>query len=92
MLIAIDGNNSVKRDVTSGQADHRIYDTSDFYLSRGAVNVFQDEVNRTKAERKKMVPLTLMFFSMLFNYTILRDTKDVLVVTAPQSGALSTCH
>ena len=28
-----------------------------------------------------------MFFCMLFNYTILRDTKDVLVVTAPQSGA-----
>ena len=26
-------------------------------------------------------------FSILFNYTILRDTKDVLVVTAPGSGA-----
>lgn len=38
-------------------------------------------------ERKKILPLTLMFFCMLFNYTILRDTKDVLVVTAPQSGA-----
>jgi AAA family ATP:ADP antiporter len=25
--------------------------------------------------------------SILFNYTILRDTKDVLVVTAPGSGA-----
>jgi ATP/ADP translocase len=41
----------------------------------------------TKVERKKILPLTLMFFCMLFNYTILRDTKDVLVVTAPQSGA-----
>ena len=28
-----------------------------------------------------------MFFSILFNYTILRDTKDVLMVTAPKSGA-----
>ena len=28
-----------------------------------------------------------MFFFILFNYTILRDTKDVLVVTAPGSGA-----
>ena len=28
-----------------------------------------------------------MFFCILFNYTILRDTKDVLVVTAPGSGA-----
>jgi len=24
---------------------------------------------------------------ILFNYTILRDTKDVLMVTAPKSGA-----
>jgi len=28
-----------------------------------------------------------MFFCILFNYTILRDTKDVLVITAPKSGA-----
>ena len=34
-----------------------------------------------------MLPLGLMFFFILFNYTILRDTKDVLVVTAPKSGA-----
>jgi hypothetical protein len=38
-------------------------------------------------ERKKLAPLALMFFSILFNYTILRDTKDVLMVTAPKSGA-----
>ena len=30
-------------------------------------------------ERKKMVPLAIMFFCILFNYTILRSTKDVLV-------------
>lgn len=36
----------------------------------------------TRSERKKLVPLGLMFFVILFNYTILRDTKDVLVVTA----------
>eukprot|EP00638_Chattonella_subsalsa_P018599 CAMPEP_0117886772 /NCGR_PEP_ID=MMETSP0950-20121206/20617_1 /TAXON_ID=44440 /ORGANISM="Chattonella subsalsa, Strain CCMP2191" /LENGTH=501 /DNA_ID=CAMNT_0005744279 /DNA_START=117 /DNA_END=1623 /DNA_ORIENTATION=+ len=41
----------------------------------------------TKAEKKKILPLGLMFFLILFNYTILRDTKDVLVVTAPASGA-----
>jgi AAA family ATP:ADP antiporter len=28
-----------------------------------------------------------MFFFILFNYTILRDTKDVLMITAPKSGA-----
>lgn len=38
-------------------------------------------------EMKKVLPLGLMFFFILFNYTILRDTKDVLVVTAPKSGA-----
>ena len=36
---------------------------------------------------KKIVPLGLMFFCILFNYTILRDTKDVLVVTAQGSSA-----
>eukprot|EP00271_Cylindrocystis_brebissonii_P017775 TRINITY_DN4759_c0_g1_i1.p1 TRINITY_DN4759_c0_g1~~TRINITY_DN4759_c0_g1_i1.p1 ORF type:complete len:708 (-),score=157.70 TRINITY_DN4759_c0_g1_i1:1050-3173(-) len=36
---------------------------------------------------KKVIPLGVMFFCILFNYTILRDTKDVLVVTAPGSGA-----
>ena len=34
-----------------------------------------------------MVPLAIMFFCILFNYTILRDTKDVLVVTAPGGSA-----
>ena len=35
-----------------------------------------------RAELKKMLPLALMFFCILFNYTVLRDTKDVLVVTS----------
>jgi AAA family ATP:ADP antiporter len=39
------------------------------------------------SERKKIIPLGLMFFCILFNYTILRNTKDVLVITAPKSGA-----
>ena len=30
---------------------------------------------------KKLLPLGAMFFFILFNYTILRDTKDVLVVS-----------
>ncbi|XP_072983857.1 plastidic ATP/ADP-transporter-like [Typha latifolia] len=36
---------------------------------------------------KKIIPLGVMFFCILFNYTILRDTKDVLVVTAKGSSA-----
>uniref|UniRef100_A0A7S1G0A1 ADP,ATP carrier protein n=1 Tax=Corethron hystrix TaxID=216773 RepID=A0A7S1G0A1_9STRA len=40
-----------------------------------------------KHEIKKLLPLGMMFFCILFNYTILRDTKDVLMVTAPKSGA-----
>lgn len=38
-------------------------------------------------ELKKIVPLLMMFFCVIFNYTILRDMKDALVVTAPGSGA-----
>ena len=38
-------------------------------------------------ELKKLVPMLLLFFFINFNYTILRDTKDALIVTAPNSGA-----
>jgi len=38
-------------------------------------------------EMKKVLPLLLMFFFIVFNYTILRDTKEALVITAPGSGA-----
>jgi AAA family ATP:ADP antiporter len=36
---------------------------------------------------QKLVPLASMFFCILFSYTILRDTKDVLVITAPGGSA-----
>jgi len=45
------------------------------------------EIIPSTTERKKIFPLGFMFFCILFNYTILRDTKDVLMVTAPKSGA-----
>ena len=38
-------------------------------------------------ELKKLLPMFFLFFFINFNYTILRDTKDALVVTAPGSGA-----
>lgn len=38
-------------------------------------------------ELKKLIPMLLMFFFINFNYTILRDTKDALVMTAHGSGA-----
>lgn len=38
-------------------------------------------------ELKKLIPMLLMFAFINFNYTILRDTKDTLIVTAPGSGA-----
>jgi len=38
-------------------------------------------------ELKKILPMFLMFFCISFNYTILRDTKDTLIVTAAGSGA-----
>lgn len=33
-------------------------------------------------ELKKLLPMFLMFFCISFNYTILRDTKDTLIVTS----------
>ncbi|MBM3198444.1 MAG: NTP/NDP exchange transporter, partial [Chlamydiae bacterium] len=38
-------------------------------------------------ELKKLLPMLFLFFFISFNYTILRDTKDTLLVTAPGSGA-----
>ncbi len=38
-------------------------------------------------ELKKVLPMLFMFFFISFNYTILRDSKDALVITAPGSGA-----
>lgn len=38
-------------------------------------------------ELKKILPMFFMFFCISFNYTILRDTKDSLIMTAPGSGA-----
>ncbi|WP_257265870.1 NTP/NDP exchange transporter [Endozoicomonas sp. ONNA2] len=38
-------------------------------------------------ELKKLIPMILMFYLILFNYTILRNTKDTLVVTGAGSGA-----
>ena len=38
-------------------------------------------------ELKKLLPMFFLFFFINFNYTVLRDTKDALVITAPGSGA-----
>jgi AAA family ATP:ADP antiporter len=38
-------------------------------------------------ELKKFLPMGLMMMCILFNYTILRDTKDTLVVNSPGGGA-----
>ncbi len=38
-------------------------------------------------ELKKFIPMLLLMFFINFNYTILRDSKDALIITAPGSGA-----
>lgn len=38
-------------------------------------------------EVKKALPMGMMFFFILFNYTCLRNMKDAMIVTAPNSGA-----
>ena len=40
-----------------------------------------------KSELRRFVPMFLIFFLICFNYSILRTTKDALLVTAPGSGA-----
>ncbi len=42
-----------------------------------------------KYELKKFLPMGLMMFFILFNYNILRDTKDTLIVHAAGAEALS---
>lgn len=39
------------------------------------------------SELRRFVPMFLIFFLICFNYSILRATKDALIVTAPSSGA-----
>ena len=43
-------------------------------------------------ELKKFLPLSLIMFCILFNYTLLRDTKDTLVVNACGASALTFLH
>lgn len=38
-------------------------------------------------ELKKIIPMLILFGCVSFNYTVLRDAKDALVVNAPGSGA-----
>lgn len=42
-----------------------------------------------KVELKKVIPMFLMFFFFVFNYTILKDINEPLIVTARGSGAES---
>lgn len=39
-------------------------------------------------ELKKIIPMLLMFFFINFNYTLLRDTKDTLIVTTAGAEAI----
>ncbi len=40
-----------------------------------------------RGELKKFLPMLLMFFFISFVYSLLRNTKDTLIVTAPGGGA-----
>jgi AAA family ATP:ADP antiporter len=40
-----------------------------------------------RGELKKFLPMGIMMFCILFNYTVLRDTKNTMIVHAPGSGA-----
>src|SRR3990167_9654067 len=40
-------------------------------------------------ELKKFLPMGIMMFCILFIYTVLRDTKDAILVNSPGAGAES---
>lgn len=40
-------------------------------------------------ELKKFIPLGIIMFCLLFNYTVLRDTKDSLIVNSAGAGAIT---
>lgn len=40
-------------------------------------------------ELKKFLPMSFIMFCILFNYTLLRDTKDTLVVNSAGAGAIT---
>ncbi|CAJ1956391.1 unnamed protein product [Cylindrotheca closterium] len=75
---------SISQPRTSGTCLTTSKDAVEGEPSRGFFSKFKAAIPPAE-ERKKLVPLSLMFFAILFNYTILRDTKDVLMVTS--SGA-----
>jgi len=94
---AFSSTSSVSQCSSNSIIDDISKSTSRLYMSDGEAAAALPEkkgfLDKLKAkippanERKKLVPLALMFFFILFNYTILRDTKDVLMVTAKGSGA-----
>lgn len=69
---------TIKRTVMSIAADNN---TKEF----GKVRSFLWPIHFS--ELKKFIPMLAIFFFVGFNYSILRITKDALVVTAPGSGA-----
>ncbi|KAK7255289.1 hypothetical protein RIF29_28696 [Crotalaria pallida] len=76
-----------------GQKDKKLFICRAEAAAAAAADGQFEDVEKPKilgievATLKKIVPLGLMFFCILFNYTILRDTKDVLVITARGSSA-----
>jgi hypothetical protein len=77
---------AAKKTLTQVSMSDSIASTPEEPKKGGLMGKLQSIIPPAK-ERKKLFPLALMFFCILFNYTILRDTKDVLMITAPKSGA-----
>lgn len=65
-------------------------------MSNGSSQIMQPEFGGFRKifwpiynhELKKFLPMVLMMFCFLFNYTIMRDTKDTLIVTAAGAEAI----
>lgn len=74
----------------SGQSSTAMVRNENDDVKKGFVERIKSLLPPAK-ENEKVIPLALMFFCILFNYTILRGTKDVLMITAPNSGAEGAC-
>ena len=91
-----------RKNVSSRQtlAGARVSESKAWQLKASSKNAIVAAAAEEPEERKifgmsmislgKFASLAFMFFCILFNYTILRDTKDVLVVTAPAAAPRSS--
>lgn len=78
----------IHRNIICGNNNNTDRSNSSQYTDKTIpIDNIEDESKTNDDVLFRIIPLGFMFFCIIFNYSILRDTKDVLVITAPGSGA-----